>query len=117
VSTSEIEYEVMLIAELDGRYCESALWLQEYDPESNDEVWEGTICRAFRGDYEVGHFAIDTTGKILIAEVEEAYRRRGIATEMARRLQAAGHTLRHDWQNVRDDGAAWAAAFDRLGTE
>jgi GNAT superfamily N-acetyltransferase len=107
----------MLIAELDGRYRESSIWLREYNSERDDEVWGGTICRAFnRDDYEVGHLAIDTTGKILIVEVKEAYQRQGIATEMARRLQAAGHLLRHDWENMRDDGAAWAAAFDRLGS-
>jgi hypothetical protein len=33
---------------------------------------------------------------------------------MGVRLQAEGHTLRHDWENLRDDGAVWAAAFDRL---
>jgi hypothetical protein len=32
---------------------------------------------------------------------------------MLRKLEAAGYRVTHDWENMRDDGAAWARAVER----
>jgi len=78
-----------------------------------DEGYEGIVyCRAFdKEDFEIGHLIIDATGKILGVEVKPEHRRKGIATRMLGELRQAGYRIEHDWENMRDDGAAWVASL------
>jgi GNAT superfamily N-acetyltransferase len=47
---------------------------------------------------------IDGNGTILIVEVEPDHRRKGVATRLLAELEAAGYSVVHDWENMRDDG-------------
>ena len=48
---------------------------------------------------------------IIGVEVVREHRRRGIATHMLEELRPAGYQIKHDWENMRDDGAAWARSL------
>jgi GNAT superfamily N-acetyltransferase len=105
-----IDYTVRPTSELDGYYIGYQVWTRDLDEET---LATGVICQAWdQDDFEVGKLAIDAAGTILIVEVLPEHRRRGIATKMLAALRAAGYTVEHDWQNVRDDGAAWARSAD-----
>lgn len=108
-------YVVQPTSDLDGHYIEYSVWARELDGET---LATGVICRAFdEGDFEIGVLAIDATGRILIVEVVPEHRRRGIATKMLDTLLAAGYPVEHDWENMRDDGAAWARAVKSRGAD
>ena len=68
-------------------------------------------CEAFdEENYQVGRLALAPDGLILTVEVAPEHRRKGIATLMYEALVRAGYAPRPDWENMRDDGAAWAAS-------
>lgn len=71
----------------------------------------GTSGAFDEDDYEVGRLVIDGVGRILGVEVKPEHRRRGIATRMLTELRRAGYRVEHDWEIMRDDGAAWAASL------
>jgi len=88
------------------------VWTHELDEQT---IEDGVVCQAFdQDDFQIGVLALDPKGKILVVEVKPAHRRSGIATRMLRELEAAGYTVSHDWENMRDDGEAWARS---LGAE
>lgn len=107
-----LEYVIRPINELDPRYLELSAWTENLTAK---DYRGGVICQAFdERDYDVGRLAIDRCGKILIVEVEPAHRRQGVATRLLAELEAAGYKVVHDWENMRDDGAAWARAVEGL---
>src|SRR5262249_42005548 len=111
-----VEYLIMPISELDRYYPQYATWVQDLDFD-DPALAEGVICRAFdEHDFQLGHLVIDANGKILVVEVEREHRRQGIATGMYEELLAAGYRVEHDWDNMRDDGAAWAKSLPVHGT-
>jgi ribosomal protein S18 acetylase RimI-like enzyme len=87
------------------------LWLQTRRL-GEKTIYEGTICRAVEGEEEIGRLAIDSEGIILHVEVVPRCRRRGIATEMYRRLEDAGLAPQHDWKNMTPAAADWAASLE-----
>jgi GNAT superfamily N-acetyltransferase len=103
-----VEFEISPLEELDPARYEQAL--RELD--EGEVGYEGVVyCRAFEGDDEVGNLVINAAGKILGVEVKPEYRRKGIATRMFDELAQAGYRIEHDWGNMGDDGAAWAASL------
>ena len=81
---------------------------------SSEDAAEGIVCRALDADDddEIGVLVISAAGKILFVRVDPAHRRRGIATQMLKALRESGHTVTHDWDDMREDGAVWARAVD-----
>jgi ribosomal protein S18 acetylase RimI-like enzyme len=105
-----VEFEMCPLEELEAARYERAL--RELD--EGEHGYDGIVyCRAFDGDDEVGNLVIDAAGKILGVEVKPEHRRKGIATRMFDELCQAGYRVEHDWANMRDDAAAWAASLDR----
>ncbi len=80
------------------------------------EVRVSIVCQAFDDDLtRIGHLAIDRSNMIIDVQVEPKYRRQGVATRMLNALRAVGFPVRHDWDNMRDDGKSWALSDDFAG--
>lgn len=72
-------------------------------------------CVAYLGEEMVGTLAVDTDQEIAAVDVEDGWRRRGIATAMLEHLLQVGYRVKHDWNNQFDDGRQWARAVDPDG--
>ena len=97
--------------DLHGHYLRLPVVIRTLSPE---DAAEGIVCRALDADDdEIGVLVISAAGKILYVHVDPAHRRRGIATRMLKALRESGHTVTHDWDDMREDGAVWARAVER----
>ncbi len=104
------DIELTPLRELDGRYVESQTWTRDLD-ENTLRSAEALVARMFNAsDREIGVLAVDANDVILVVEVRPEHRRKGIATRLLAALVEAGRKPSHDWQNMSEDGRAWAGS-------
>jgi GNAT superfamily N-acetyltransferase len=77
-------------------------------------IVHATVPHAFFGRMAIGMVRVDEEGIIVNIEVEENYRRRGVATALIRYLEAEGVPFRHDdWEFLSADARAWVQSLSR----
>lgn len=99
------------------RLSKTAMGLKGDLPEGITYTFDGSSVEAYLDGQEIGYITMygEAISEVWVAP---EYRRRGIATEMLNELERhLGTYIRHDWNDLSEDGRSWAYAIDPDGAE